>query len=316
MPITCICPQCQKTLAISEEFAGQAMRCPLCMALFQSPPLQGAPLPPITRAPNEMPSWIAEAGGDGPAAPAPASRKGEYDWGGVRNGSNRLGTGWHMVRRGLSLVPTSLLVVFIVLVASRAFLVLAAPEPKIEEMVLLIAIPLSIIGTIAAGLGMGMCVLVPKESKLRPLAVGAAACLLGCLLISLITFGIRVLLLKTQAKAELAPLAYLPGAILALAGSVLFLMFLRGVARHFENKRLAQAVLWCAIGLGASPVAFLFVWLLLYMTSAALGGDGSGLSILTAVVLYLFAAADLFWFLRVLRDVRRTVERAYLHAMA
>jgi hypothetical protein len=321
MAITCLCPQCQKTLAIGEEFASQPMRCPLCMALFQSPPLQGSPLapPPLVNptARDDAPPWLASASAGTTAAAAPsAGPKLGSDWGGMRNGAaDRLGSGWHMVRRGLTLIPTSLLIVFVVLVLSRSYLVMADPEPKTREFVLLISIPSSILGTIAAVLGGAMCSLVPRESGLRVLALSALGCLVACLVVALLTLGIRALLVS-GVKTELAPMAYLPAGLLAYAGGVLFLLFLRGVARFFRNGTVAQETLWCALGLGGSPVLYLLVIFLLYVTSTAIGGDGSGRSLLTSIVLYLFAGANLFWFLRVLRDVRRTVERAYLTALS
>ncbi len=314
MPLTCVCPQCQKTLAVSDEFAGQMMRCPLCGATFQSPPARGdaAAAPTVV---FDVPAWMNS---DSPAtAPEPRRPRVGYDWSSVRNGvASRLGSGWHQVRRGLSIMPGSLTTAFFLLIASRSFLVMADPGPRVEELVLLLAVPLCVLGTIVALVGSGLCILVPKESGLRPLAIAATACLFGCLVVSLVTFAVRVLFLKMAGRVELMSLAYLPAVILLLAGAVLFLLFLRGVARCFENRRLEQGVFYCAIGLGASPLAYLFVWVLMYLTSASVGGDGTGLAILSAVVFYLIAAADLFWFLQVLTDVRRTVQRAYLHAMA
>src|SRR5262245_55993090 len=84
MPITCICPACQKTLAIGEEYAGQAMRCPLCMALFQAPPLVSQELPASVGAAGAgAPPWQAPPP---PAANGPQPPRGPV-WGGVGEGS-------------------------------------------------------------------------------------------------------------------------------------------------------------------------------------------------------------------------------------
>ena len=48
-----LCPSCQKMLQVSEQSAGQQMRCPLCNNTFTVPPLPDAPslapspLPPL-----------------------------------------------------------------------------------------------------------------------------------------------------------------------------------------------------------------------------------------------------------------------------
>lgn len=41
-----LCPNCQKMLTVSEEFAGQLMKCPLCSGTFTVPGLPGAAPPP------------------------------------------------------------------------------------------------------------------------------------------------------------------------------------------------------------------------------------------------------------------------------
>src|SRR5205823_4064146 len=38
-----LCPNCQKMLQVSEQSAGQQMRCPLCNNIFTVPPLPDAP---------------------------------------------------------------------------------------------------------------------------------------------------------------------------------------------------------------------------------------------------------------------------------
>jgi hypothetical protein len=153
---------------------------------------------------------------------------------------------------------------------------------------------------------------VPPESGLRTLAIAAAGCLLLALLVALLTLGISGFV----PRGELAPAAYLPTDLLAFAGGMVFLFFLRGVALAFKNVRQAQGVLWCIIGVGASPVLYLFIYLLLTATNAAVGGDGKGLAILNGVVLYLIIGIDLFWFLRVLGEVRRILEKSYLGSLA
>src|SRR5262249_47917535 len=161
-----------------------------------------------------------------------------------------------------------------------------------QEMIVLVAVPVTVLATIAAVLGAALCSLVPAESGLRYLAMAAAGCLLLALLVALLTLGISGFVPK---KGELAPTAYLPPGFLAFAGGLVFLFFLRGVALAFKNVRQAQDVVWCIIGVGASPVFYGVIYLLLVATNAAVGGDGKGLTILSGVVLYLVIGVDLFW---------------------
>lgn len=298
MPINLLCPQCQKTLAVSEQFAGQAMRCPLCMAMFQAPvlaPGQGSvPMPP----PPPPPQY--SGGGTGVLAPPAPSLEG------LRSGDDKLATGWHMVRRGLTIIPVGVLISFFVLLTAQLVLIMGglAPDSGAAKMVKMIAVPVTILATIVAVFGFAFCSLVPGESGLRNLALGAA----GALLLAMLALGVTGFI----PQAALAPTDNFFGILLAFAGGLTFLFFLRGVALAFKNARQAQEVLYAIIGIGASPVVFFFIWLLLTATNAAVGGTGSGRNLLAGVALYLIIAADLFWFLRVLRDVRRTVEKSYL----
>ncbi len=51
-----LCPQCQQTIAIADQYAGQLMKCPLCSGTFTAPAL--APSVPPTASPSAAP--IAE----------------------------------------------------------------------------------------------------------------------------------------------------------------------------------------------------------------------------------------------------------------
>lgn len=328
MPITCMCPQCQKTLAISEQFAGQPMRCPLCMALFQSPPLQTAPAPADNFAaapprPEAPPPWLAASNSAAVRGPAPATARmppaaSAAELEDLRNGaSSRMPSGWHMVRRGLSVIPYGLVIAAFVLLGNRSFVLMADPRPETYRIAMLITVPVTVLATIAALLGGALCCLVPRDSGLHKLALPATACLLGALLVALLTFGVRAgsSVPSTRANA-LEPSAYLPADLLAFAGGIVFLFFLRGVAGFFKNQRLAKSVLWSIVGIGASPLLFLFVYLLLSATNSVVGGKGEGLSIVAHLVLFIIIGADMIWFLRVLGEVRQTVEKIYLGARA
>lgn len=331
MPITCICPACQKTLAIGEEYAGQAMRCPLCMALFQAPPLVSQGLPAGVGAPGMgAPQWQAPPP---PAANGPPVQRGAI-WGGVGDSGrqrsaplegqewdavrgaaagSRLEPGWHMVRRGLALMPLSLLVVFAVFGAAGIILLFDLPKSA-ADMVKLISVPAIIISGVLAVIGGAMCCLVPQQSGARYYAFGAAGALLACLLVFLLTYGVSSLAATSSPGSGglFMTLAFLPTPLLLLAGCIVFLLFGRIVAIHLNHKRLGQSALFGAIFLGASPVMLAIMVGLVNMTAAAIGGQGMGKDILVSLIVYTIVAVDLFWFLRVARDVRRAVLRGFV----
>src|SRR5437868_14538270 len=76
-----LCPSCQKTLTIPDQYAGQLMKCPLCQQTFTAPalpptpaaaappppapPIQMEPLPPMSAPPPARGDGFATA----PAAP-------------------------------------------------------------------------------------------------------------------------------------------------------------------------------------------------------------------------------------------------------
>jgi hypothetical protein len=328
MPITCICPQCQRTLAIGEEYAGQPMRCPLCMALFQSPPLSaalmpaGAPAAPPP-APSEPgvprgPTW--EGIGEGQARRAPVTSG--YDWNGTLSpGKGRLEPGWHMVRRGLGVISLSVVLVTIVVAISEIVLLFVSTGPA-ADMVRLVAIPVTIIGTVLTVLGAGMCCLVPGQPALRKLSLAATGSLLAFLVIGLLTLAITYLFRGKPATGApsavslFVSLAYLPAALCLIAGVVLFLMFLRAVALHFGYKRLGLQVFFCACFIGASPVAWLIVAGLVSATAKAIQAQETGKNILLTLVTCVFVAVDLIWFMLVLRDVSRAVLRGFVSTTA
>lgn len=326
MPITCICPACQKTLAIGEEYAGQAMRCPLCMALFQAPPLVSQGMPAGVGAPGmDAPPWQASP----PATNGPQANRGPV-WGGVGEGSrvrsaplegqewdavrgaatsSRLESGWHMVRRGLALMPLSLAVVFTIFGTASIILLFDVPK-SVSDMVLLISVPAIVVSGVLAVIGGAMCCLVPSQSGARNFALGAAGALLASLLVFLLTWGITS---GAGTKGGLfTTLAFLPTLLLLLAGCIVFLLFGRVIAIHLNHRRLGQSALFAAIFLGISPVLLLILVGLVNMTAAAIGGEGPGKKILVVLIYCIVVAVDLFWFLRVARDVRRAVLRGFV----
>jgi len=322
----------------------------MCSAAFQAPALAAAaaPVAPAPAAAN--PFSGGPAGYDGPAPPwqkqaaAAAPQAPEwpwlvqpnvtgYDWRSVQPQTPealRLAPGWYMVLRGLTLLPGSLVVVFATLALARLFVLLAQPDPPAMKIVLLIMVPVTMLAAAVAIVSMGLCCLAPQESRLRPLAGGATGALFfGMLAAMLAVFTTFVLdkpmwVENNPGLARLTKvvrvLATVGGAILLVGGGAVFLLFLRGVARIFDNRRLAQHLVWYLIFFSLSPAAALFLGLLFGGTAMVLGmGDKEvqgAVLVVHNVALFVLGAIVLAGFLLMLRDVRSTIERAVLPAKA
>jgi hypothetical protein len=329
VPITCICPACQKTLAIGEEYAGQAMRCPLCMALFQAPPLMpqnqpagvGAagtppwqPPPPSAANGPQVPRGPVWGGVGDNVRPRSAPLEGQ-EWDAVRGATagGKLEPGWHMVYRGLMLMPFSLTIVFTVF-AVAGIILLFPVDKAIADSIKLIAVPTIIFTGVLVGIGGAMCCLVPQQSNARMLALAATGCLTGSFLVFLLTMGISKLADSegNRSGGLFMTLAYLPTLLLLLAGCVIFLLFGRAVAIHLNHKRLGQSALVGAIFLGVSPLVLGILVGLVAWTAKAIGGQGTGKDIIISLIYYVVIAIDLFWFLRLARDLRRAVLRGFV----
>jgi hypothetical protein len=68
-----LCPNCQKMLTVPEEFAGQAMKCPLCSSTFTVPGLPGAAPPPPPSAAPETDVYSIRHEPSSPPPPPPMS---------------------------------------------------------------------------------------------------------------------------------------------------------------------------------------------------------------------------------------------------
>jgi hypothetical protein len=341
MPINCICPKCRKPLSIDEKYAGQAMKCPMCAAMFQSPSLAAVAAQqgnPFAQAPGAdyqgpPPPWASAAPKD-PKAPEwpwlvqPSVGVAAAELQSVTPGAPRLlAPGWHMVLRGMNLMPISLLVVFITIVLTRLLILLFEPEPDTLKVVLLIAVPIAILGALATLVGTGLCCLVPPESKLRGLAIAAAGAfflaLLGLLMATFLHLAQRGPSFATEFP-RLAPflrfvmwMAFIGGLLLLVGSGVLFLLFLRGIARTFDNRRLARHLLWYLAFFVLSPAFGLIVLSLFKGTDVVLSMMGmsdketrGAVYIVYSIVVFILVAVVLTGFLLMLRDTRTTIERA------
>jgi hypothetical protein len=104
------------------------------------------------------------------------------------------------------------------------------------------------------------------------------------------------------------------GVFLLVGGGIVFLLFLRGIAKLFNAKRMAQHLLWYIIFFALSPALVFFVRMLFSGTAVLLGvRDDLGQTALTVIhwiVQFVLILIVLGGFLFMLRDVRNTIERA------
>lgn len=119
------CPNCQKDLAVPDEFAGQLMKCPLCQNTFQAPALPSSSLlppsqpasPPPPGPPAPVPSPTEQA--LPPLPPAPPLPVGDY---------TRTTTIWLSPRAVPWIAPVACLLVFFLLFFTWAN-IYTSPEP-------------------------------------------------------------------------------------------------------------------------------------------------------------------------------------------
>lgn len=334
MAITCICPTCRKQLSIADEHAGQPMKCPMCQAMFQAPVQIAAqtgaaysgPAPFWQTQPTSNPNapewpWLA---GNKPAA---TGTGGDYDWEKVANPSMALDPSWHLVRRGLGLIPASLIVAFTAAAIGLIFWVLGGKgvegvSAEASKVVLFMAIPIAAMGSIGALLGLGLCCAAPKEGNLKLLAIGAAIAAFVALIAGMFAVLLNARVPHLDAgflRGLLSTLAYLGFALAVLAtlaAGGAFLLFLRGTAESFGNKRLGQRIFYFLFAFAGSPVAALLIYLLFRGMAAIMGMDeGAYLLIVTFAELALVATV-LGGLLLMVRDTRATLERVVVPTRA
>jgi hypothetical protein len=342
MPITCICPKCRKPLSIAEQYAGQPMKCPFCSTMFQSPSLAGVSSQQMPAGGNPF-SDGAAAGYDGPTPPWQVGRRDPgapewpwlvgaqptaaagpgYNWEAVRAGEV-LAPGWHMVNRGMGLLPGAMIVLYIVLVFSRLFVLLTNPETETIKIILLVVIPISVIASLLLVGGAALCCLVPAESRLRGWAIAAAAGVFFCMLSALMVVFLNFVMRQpgwSEANPGLAGmskfvmgLAYVVFLLLFGGAGVSYLLFMRGVARVFDNKRLAQHMIWYLAFFALTPAFALFLFALFGGTARVLGLQDAevkgAVDIIYSSAQFVLIAVVLAGFLYMLRETRITIERA------
>jgi hypothetical protein len=140
-------------------------------------------------------------------------------------------------------------------------------------------------GAVVAAIGSFLCVSAPEASGVKTLA------LLGAI------FNI----------------VFLP------VGFILSMLFLRGVGKHFNNRKLAAGTITYMVFALATPFVLCLVNVAVAFLAVAGRAGGGSVSMALVIVLALWAGAVLalvLWYMGILRDAQHTVSRAVRRAAA
>jgi predicted Zn finger-like uncharacterized protein len=307
MLFTVKCPECQKALRVSEDKAGKKVRCPSCAAVFpipSAPAAAAAPKPPPAAARKPAPppkeedegSPFANLDGERPTRRRP-TRDQDFDWSKAQETEQETTAsdpGWKSVVSGLGLMRLGavlwLAAGLVYFVGSLGILFLFRfPEDEDAALIVLLVNGLAgllwIGGAVVAAIGSFLCVSVPEASGVKTLA------LLGAI------FNI----------------VFLP------VGFILSMLFLRGVGKHLNNRKLAAGAITYMVFALVTPFVLCFLYVgVAFLAVAGRAGVGS-VSTAVVIVLALWAGAVLtlvLWYMGVLRDAQHTVSRAVRRAAA
>jgi hypothetical protein len=237
-----------------------------------------------------------------------------------------------MFLRGSALITPSALFVFITLALCWLFMLIARPSIDVRKIVMLIVLPLTMLGAVTHLAGWALCCLVPGDLRSRGPILGGALSVGVTIGLASLAIMIPPLLPRPDeiapgvdpsrvASYESLGTTTLVLAVLAGTGSgILLLMFLRGAAQAFQNKRLSDQLRYFMLYLALVPIAALLVYGLLTSIRLALGLKSPdqllAYELFLALCQLAIMAVTLTAFLLVLRDVRSTVERASAPAKA
>jgi hypothetical protein len=199
-----------------------------------------------------------------------------------------------------------------------------------------VAILVFLTGGILGFVGVCMCCTVPSESGTKGLVVGALVCLIVAFVLGLFAGAVEATAqqnvrqqggrgfggvprgpVNVRQQNPVATGIQLVGNLVGLAGQVLFILFLRGVAQFFRNDRLAQSAARYLIFLGSFiGGCFLFGILMgVFLAAGVAGGNAPPVAALAVAGVFAIAAlvcavVMLLWLLDLLKRTRITIAKA------
>jgi hypothetical protein len=260
MPISFKCPNCQGANTQGDDWAGMRAPCQRCGSYLSVPSqstldsaqvAEGLPSPTSVRpppVPTSPGTWTKDL-----SRPRD-SFDDDFDDDDLRR-PHALAPAWNVVRIGLglmfwgSIAASALSVLFAGLVMLAFQLDRAAGRVAPEALVIVayLLIGLMLLVGLLVFIGQCLCIAVPPESKARGLAISSAAGIVVLVVLSAGFLVLRMVLFRGGVFADEFTTRILPlvGMILFLmAGTtthVLFILFLKTVARYFSNAELVQS---------------------------------------------------------------------------
>jgi phage FluMu protein Com len=323
VPIQVTCPSCNATLKTADSSAGKRAKCPKCAGVIDIPAM---PAPPGDEYELEAPIGPAtgfsddELSGPAPGAedrrPCPAcgemiSKKaikcrfcGEVLDRSMRGVITTPGDvsdpAWHKVRGGLGLmyysIVTMLAAIILLVIGGMLMAGMAAAGgggagPPAAAVVVMMIAGLIIFGAaIATIVGQVRCASVPEESGARGYAVGAAACILGNIALSMIG-GVM----------QSEPIQGV-GSLLSMVGYILFILFIRRAADYLSDHDLA-----------ASAGKFLIFGIVVFIGAVAMGvaaamAQAPALVGVLGLAVIVAGLVAFVWYLRLIKSLMSTID--------
>lgn len=298
MSIRMICPSCQAKLSIPEQYAGRKGKCPKCQAAIDVPAAVAA----AVAEPTGGDAAGLTAPGDDVAAPTddaerrPCPACGEMimrdavkcrfchevldsSLATTLGGGGAIEPEWSRVRTGLM---TMYVAIGVIIVAVVMFVLGTANAVPILGG---LGLALIVCGGIASLIGIIMCTAAPSQSGAKGLAVGAAVC-------TLLTGA-----LSGVAEAAENQLLGSVGNLISLAGSILFILFLKRSASYLGSQEIAT-----------SAGRFLVFNIMLYggvivIVVMALSGAANAVAGVLGIVLSVCFLVSLLWYIRLIKTL-------------
>jgi hypothetical protein len=208
--------------------------------------------------------------------------------------------GWRRVRSGLATMYYSYIIVFacllIMAIALGVAAAMAGPqgfdaEPPVGAMIVVGLCGMTILGAgIAVIVGQFMCAAAPEHSGARGLAIGAAACMVGNILLSIV-----------GGVAENPAISGL-GSLVSIIGSVLFILFIRRSAMYLNDHQLAtSAVRFIIFGVSLFVGFFVFAFVAGVLQMPAIFG-------VVGIVMIVAALVGFIWYMRLIKSLMTAID--------
>lgn len=343
MSLSVPCPHCQHVNELPDQDAGKIVRCTECGQAFETPPIalplgdSGAPrrsAAPSSALGIPMSAWKAlsddtpaREDDDIPPRPfGPPSSRRSTDWETLAPepaSHPALDPGWGKAAAGLKFLGVLALLFLGANVLTGCIAVAEAPFDK--SLVILYPVA-SLIALLLCLLGLWDCCAVPAQSGVRGLTHAttwmtlAGTLLLGLgLLLSLFTYLTASPATRYGRSDEVlivmvTGMIYLLAGLLLLAGFIMFLFVLRGMAVFFGDPKLAQAMITYFLVLLCTPVVGAIV---LVCAGAILDSSRDTRKLIPLVAWgwsLLLATVLTIWFYNLVRDTRRRIDMARQNA--